>query len=81
MTSDAAHPGQSPHEGVPVGTSADADLVIDTLVMAFERRRPDQGVIHHTIQLCDEMRRAVSCAGTYNATAAIASTDRACVTG
>jgi putative transposase len=31
-----------------MGTSADADLVIDALVMAFERRRPDRGVIHHS---------------------------------
>ena len=34
--------------GWSMGTSADADLVIDALVMAFERRRPDQGVIHHS---------------------------------
>lgn len=32
--------------GWAMGTSPDADLVIDALVMAFERRRPDQ-VIHH----------------------------------
>lgn len=30
-----------------MGTTPDADLVIDALVMAFERRRPDQRVIHH----------------------------------
>jgi putative transposase len=34
--------------GWSMGTSADADLVIDALVMAFERRRPDKGVIHHS---------------------------------
>ena len=34
--------------GWSMGTSADADLVIDALVMAFERRRPDRGVIHHS---------------------------------
>jgi len=28
------------------GPSSDADLVIDALLMAFERRRPDQRVIH-----------------------------------
>ena len=33
--------------GWTVDASPDADLVIDTLVMAFERRRPDQTVIHH----------------------------------
>lgn len=33
--------------GWAMGTSPDADLVIDALVMAFERRRPDQRVIHH----------------------------------
>lgn len=32
--------------GWAMGTSPDADLVIDALLMAFERRRPDQ-VIHH----------------------------------
>jgi putative transposase len=31
-----------------MGTSADAALVIDALVMAFERRRPDRRVIHHS---------------------------------
>jgi len=34
--------------GWAMGTSADGDLVIDALMMAFERRRPDQGVIHHS---------------------------------
>lgn len=33
--------------GWAMGTAPDADLVIDALVMAFERRRPDQRVIHH----------------------------------
>ena len=33
--------------GWAMGTSPDADLVIDALVMAFERRRPDQRPIHH----------------------------------
>ena len=33
--------------GWAMGTTPDADLVIDALVMAFERRRPDQRVIHH----------------------------------
>jgi len=33
--------------GWAMGTSPDADLVIDALVMAFERRRPDQKVIHY----------------------------------
>lgn len=33
--------------GWAMGTSANADLVIDAFVMAFERRRPDE-VIHHS---------------------------------
>lgn len=33
--------------GWAMGTAPDADLVIDALMMAFERRRPDQRVIHH----------------------------------
>ena len=33
--------------GWAMGTSPTSDLVIDALVMAFERRRPDQRVIHH----------------------------------
>lgn len=33
--------------GWAMGTTPDADLVIDALVMAFERRRPDQRIIHH----------------------------------
>ena len=33
--------------GWAMGTSPSSDLVIDALVMAFERRRPDQRVIHH----------------------------------
>lgn len=33
--------------GWAMGTSPDADLVVDALVMAFERRRPDQRPIHH----------------------------------
>src|SRR5690606_30319705 len=33
--------------GWAMGTTPDAGLVIDALVMAFERRRPDQRVIHH----------------------------------
>ncbi|QIK75247.1 IS3 family transposase [Nocardioides piscis] len=33
--------------GWAMGNSPDADLVIDALVMAFERRRPDQKPIHH----------------------------------
>jgi len=28
--------------------SPDADLVIDALVMAFERRRPDERIVHHS---------------------------------
>ena len=39
-------PLQPPGGRVGHGTSPDADLVIDALLMAFERRRPDQGVIH-----------------------------------
>lgn len=34
--------------GWSMANSADADLVIDALMMAFERRRPDEGVIHHS---------------------------------
>jgi len=34
--------------GWAMGTSAAADLVFDALMMAFERRRPYQGVIHHS---------------------------------
>lgn len=33
--------------GWAMGTAPDADLVIDALVMAFERRRPDERPIHH----------------------------------
>lgn len=33
--------------GWAMSTAPDADLVIDALVMAFERRRPDQQIIHH----------------------------------
>lgn len=33
--------------GWAMGTAPDADLVIDALVMAFERRRPDQRIVHH----------------------------------
>lgn len=33
--------------GWAMGNTPDADLVIDAMVMAFERRRPDQRVIHH----------------------------------
>lgn len=33
--------------GWAMGPAPDADLVIDALVMAFERRRPDQRVVHH----------------------------------
>ena len=33
--------------GWAMGTAPDADLVIDALVMAFKRRRPDQRLIHH----------------------------------
>lgn len=31
-----------------MSTTPDADLVIDALMMAFERRRPDQKLIHHS---------------------------------
>ncbi len=34
--------------GWAMGTSADGDPIIDALMMAFERRRPDQGVIHRS---------------------------------
>jgi len=34
--------------GWAMGTSPDADLVIDALIMAFERRRPDRHPIHHS---------------------------------
>jgi transposase InsO family protein len=34
--------------GWAMADSPDADLVIDALVMAFERRRPDQSPIHHS---------------------------------
>jgi putative transposase len=34
--------------GWAMSTSPDADLVIDALVMAFERRRPDERPIHHS---------------------------------
>jgi putative transposase len=34
--------------GWAMGTSPDADLVIDALLMAFERRRPDERPIHHS---------------------------------
>jgi transposase InsO family protein len=34
--------------GWSMGSSADADLVIDALLMAFLRRRPDRRVVHHS---------------------------------
>ena len=34
--------------GWAMSASPDADLVIDALVMAFERRRPDEKPIHHS---------------------------------
>jgi putative transposase len=34
--------------GWAMASSPDADLVIDALVMAFERRRPDRRLIHHS---------------------------------
>jgi putative transposase len=34
--------------GWAMGTTANAELVTDALVMAFERRRPDQRVVHHS---------------------------------
>jgi putative transposase len=34
--------------GWAMSSSPDADLVIDALVMAFERRRPDQRIVHHS---------------------------------
>ena len=34
--------------GWAMGPAANADLVSDALVMAFERRRPDRKVIHHS---------------------------------
>jgi transposase InsO family protein len=34
--------------GWAMANSPDADLVIDALVMAFERRRPDQKLVHHS---------------------------------
>jgi putative transposase len=34
--------------GWSMSASANTDLVIDALLMAFERRRPDEGVIHHS---------------------------------
>lgn len=34
--------------GWAMGTSPDTDLVLDAILMAFERRRPDQRVIHHS---------------------------------
>lgn len=34
--------------GWAMGTSPDTDLVLDAILMAFSRRRPDQRVIHHS---------------------------------
>ena len=34
--------------GWAMGPTVNADLVIDALVMAFERRRPDHRVVHHS---------------------------------
>jgi hypothetical protein len=34
--------------GWAMGTTANAELVTDALVMAFERRRPDRRVVHHS---------------------------------
>jgi putative transposase len=34
--------------GWAMGSAADTDLVIDALVMAFARRRPDRRVVHHS---------------------------------
>jgi transposase InsO family protein len=34
--------------GWSMGSSPDADLVIDALLMAFSRRRPDRRVVHHS---------------------------------
>jgi len=34
--------------GWAMSHSPDADLVIDALVMAFERRRPDERIVHHS---------------------------------
>jgi hypothetical protein len=33
--------------GWAMGTTANAELVTDALVLAFERRRPDRRVVHH----------------------------------
>jgi transposase InsO family protein len=34
--------------GWAMSSSPDADLVIDALLMAFERRRPDEKIVHHS---------------------------------
>jgi putative transposase len=34
--------------GWAMGTTANAELVTDALVLAFERRRPDRRVVHHS---------------------------------
>ncbi len=34
--------------GWAMSSSPDADLVIDALMMAFERRRPDEKIVHHS---------------------------------
>jgi putative transposase len=47
-----AAPGRGHRPVVPagrgLGTTANAELVTDALVMAFHRRRPDRRVVHHS---------------------------------
>jgi len=38
--------------GWAMGASPNTDLVIDALLMAFERRRPDRRVVHHSDRGC-----------------------------